>query len=186
MKDPEAWQHTLPLVSSLTKRAIGQFWVHHTEHDTSRGYGDKTREWQMDVVLHLTEARRPDTDVSFELAFLKARERTPETRRDFENVTVALVNDEWVCSAAVAKKGKPAPMELKFLEALQDVFASGEVIPFQTWKAIKADAWKAECVRRGLIDPDKKHSARTLFSKYRGALIAHNLIACNNDLIWLR
>jgi hypothetical protein len=187
MKDPEAWQHTLPLVSSLTKRAIGQLWVHHTGHDTSRGYGDKTREWLMDVVLHLTETKRADTEVSFGLAFQKARERTPETRRDFENVTVALVNDEWVCSAAAGtKKGKPAPMELKFLEALQDVFASGETVPFQTWKAVRADAWKAECVRRGLIDPDKKHSARTLFSKYRGELIAHNLIACNNDLIWLR
>jgi hypothetical protein len=140
----------------------------------------------MDTVMHLTEAERADTDVSFTVEFTKARERTPETRRDFADVTIALVNDQWEGSVAVEKHGKPAPLEAKFLEALQDAFADGEKTPFQTWQAIKVDLWRAECFKRGLLDPAKPDSARGLFNKYKRELISHNLIACNNDLVWLR
>jgi RecA-family ATPase len=40
-KDPEPWQQTLPWALSLTKRKIGQLWIHHTGHDETRSYGDK-------------------------------------------------------------------------------------------------------------------------------------------------
>ena len=79
-KDTLPWQQTLPWALSLTRRCIGQIWVHHTGHDETRGYGDKAREWQMDTVIHLGSAKREDTDVSFNLEFRKARERTPSTR----------------------------------------------------------------------------------------------------------
>jgi hypothetical protein len=183
-KEEEGWQRVLPLVDALTKRGIGQMWINHTGHDKTRGYGTSTRGWRMDTVMHLTEEKRADTDVSFRLEFHKARGRTPENRRDFADVTIALVNDEWICSAATAKQGRPAPLEAKFLEALQDVFASGETTTFQNWKAVKTDMWKAECMRRGLLDPAKPDSARTLFNKYRRELIAHNLIACDGELVW--
>ena len=80
MVDEEAWAQTLPWAKSLTKRGIGQLWVHHTGHDETKGYGTKTREWQMDVVIHLTKTERDDTDVSFKLEFRKARERRPDNR----------------------------------------------------------------------------------------------------------
>jgi hypothetical protein len=35
----------------------GQLWVHQTGHDETKGYGTKTRQWQMDVVIHLTGER---------------------------------------------------------------------------------------------------------------------------------
>jgi hypothetical protein len=35
-KDSEPWQQTIPWALSLTKRQIGQVWVHHTGHDESR------------------------------------------------------------------------------------------------------------------------------------------------------
>jgi hypothetical protein len=95
MKDPEPWQQTIAWALSLTKRSIGQIWVHHTGHDETRSYGDKSREWQMDTVAHLDAAKRDDTDVSFSMAFKKARERMPATRFDFQDVKVALVNDHW-------------------------------------------------------------------------------------------
>jgi hypothetical protein len=79
-KDPEVWQKTLPLALALTGAGIGQLWIHHTGHDESRSYGDKSREWQMDTVAHLDAVKRDDTDVSFTLTFKgKARERTPAT-----------------------------------------------------------------------------------------------------------
>ena len=128
-KEEEGWSHTLPLINSLTKRSIGQFWTNHAGHDASRGYGTKTREWRMDTVLHMSAVERPDTDLSFTLEFRKARERKPENRAEFADITIALVDDQWTCDAAVEKKGKPAPLELKFLEALQEVFANGESYP---------------------------------------------------------
>ena len=87
MKEEEPWRQTIPFQHSLTKRKIGQVWLHHTGHDENKSYGTKTREWQLDLVMHMTEVKRPDTDVSFTLTFPKARERTPENRRDLEEVT---------------------------------------------------------------------------------------------------
>jgi AAA domain len=78
-KDEEGWQRAWPLINSLTRQGIGQLWISHTGHDTTRGYGTKTREWRMDTVLHLTEVRRPDTDVSFQLE-LKRRASTRPRR----------------------------------------------------------------------------------------------------------
>jgi hypothetical protein len=44
--------------------------------------------------------------------------------------------------------------------------------------------WRAECFKLGLLDKDKGHSARTLFSKSKLALIAANWIACNETMAW--
>ena len=186
MREEEGWQRVLPLINSLTKQGVAQIWVHQTGHDLSHSYGTKTREWRMDTVLHLAEAARPDTDVSFRLEFRKARERTPETRNDFADAEIALVLDEWTSSAAAERRQQPSPTGQKFLEALRSVFATVEPIQFQTWNAVKSEDWRAECVTLGLLDLDKPHSARTLFGKYKRELIAANLIACNNELVWLR
>jgi hypothetical protein len=68
--------------SATRRRHIGQT-DRQIQSDDGGAYGTKTREWQMDTVIHLEKADRPDTDVSFKLTFRKARERTPETRSDF-------------------------------------------------------------------------------------------------------
>jgi hypothetical protein len=80
MKEAEPWAAVMPWVRSLTRRRIGQLWLHHTGHDESRSYGDKTKEWQRDTVMHMEAIERADADVSFALEFRKARERTPATR----------------------------------------------------------------------------------------------------------
>jgi hypothetical protein len=49
----------------------------------------------MDTVIHLERVKRPDTNVSFELQFRKARERTPETQNEFKAARVALVDNKW-------------------------------------------------------------------------------------------
>jgi AAA domain len=179
MKDEEAWRQTMPWVLSLTSRSIGQVWTHHTGHDETRSYGTKTREWMMDTVIHMDRIERPDTDVSFRLSFKKARERTPDTRADFADMTVALVDNAWTFSAGDTVKNKASPLGEKFLGALKSA-SSGNL------KAIPLDRWREQCVKRGLIDPDEKaHSARTLFSKYRRELIAANMIACNETEAWI-
>ena len=184
-KDPDAWAATEPLVAALTQMAVAQIWIDHTGHDTSRGYGSSTKTWRMDTVIHLEAVKRPDTDVSFSLEFRKARERTPDNHRDFETVTIALVNDAWETSAATARRNRLSPLADKFLEALRDTFGTAKPHTFQSWKAVKLDDWRQECGRRGLIDPDKAKSASALFSKYRRELIAADRIACNDDLVWI-
>ena len=105
-KDPLVWQQTMPIVEWLTKEAIAQLWVHHAGQDATKSYGDKSREWRLDTCAHLTEVKRPDTDVSFELKFVKARERRPDNRAEFQDVTIALVDDEWTCSAATIPRAE--------------------------------------------------------------------------------
>jgi hypothetical protein len=191
MVDEEAWSQTLPWVKSLTKRGIGQLWVHHTGHDESKGYGTKTREWQMDVVIHLAKAERADTDVSFKLEFRKARERRPDNRADFQEVNISLVNDQWACDAASgSSRTKVSPMAMKFLEALQNVVGGGETSKSKRLHgchAVHSDDWKTECELLGLLDPKgPKNSQRALFSKYRRELVAANKIACEGEHAWLR
>jgi hypothetical protein len=119
-REEEGWRQTLPWVRSLTRRGIGQIWVHHTGHDESRTYGTKTREWQMDTVIHLKPVKRADTGVSFEAEFRKARERTPSTQNEFKNARVALVNDKWtVANVTGFEDPIPAtPLETAWWEKL--------------------------------------------------------------------
>jgi hypothetical protein len=186
MKDEESWARTLPFVKRLTKRAIGQIWAHHTGHDANKGYGTKTREWQMDTSMLLTDASRPDTDVSFTLTWPKARERTPMNRRDFQEVTIALINDEWISSGKSVKRGKLSPSNKKFLDALVNVFASGATEFFDGRKVARVEHWRAECEKLGLIDRDAKpSSARSWFSKNKRELIERNYIASHHDqYVW--
>jgi hypothetical protein len=188
MKDGEPWQQTLPWVLSLTKAAIGQIWIHHTGHDETRSYGDKTREWQMDTVAHLDAVKRDETDLSFSMSFKKARERTPTTRFDFQDVKIALVNDRWEHELTDARRpGTIGPTIAKALDALTNVIAGDQAVTLPGGRrSAKRDDWQAECVRLGLIDPQAKpHSARTLFARFRRELVAANRIACEEDFSWL-
>jgi hypothetical protein len=184
-KDEESWHQAMPWVRSLTRRRIGQLWIHHTGHDTTRGYGTKTREWQMDNVIHLDAVERSGTDVSFRLSFHKAREREPKTRADFRDVEMALVEDQWTYSGAVGGVGQQrvSPWVWKFYEALCAATGrSGTQMngaPSATY-----EQWKRECVRNGLITEDKKDSARSLMGQARRALVAANWIACDDELNW--
>jgi RecA-family ATPase len=91
----ESWSPVLSWVRSLTKRHIGQIWFHHTGHNEGHSYGTSTRQWQMGVCILLERAAGAENDLTFTIKFTKARERTPQNRADFEDVTVALRNDQW-------------------------------------------------------------------------------------------
>jgi AAA domain len=188
MKDGEPWQQTLPWVLSLTKAAIGQIWIHHTGHDETRSYGDKTREWQMDTVAHLDAVKRDETDLSFSMSFKKARERTPTTRFDFQDVKIALVNDRWEYELTDTRRpGKVSPQTQKALDALINVLAGDQVEMLSGGRrAAHRDQWISECNARGLIDAKRNEkSATTMFNRFRRELVAANLIACEGDLQWL-
>ena len=191
MKEEEPWQQTLPWIRDLTRRSIGQLWIHHTGHDTTRSYGTKTREWQLDTVILLEATERPDADIAFVLKFTKARERAPDNRGNFDKVTITLANDQWAVEGGSPRAGKPpSPVGKKFHAALLDALAtSGEVSPYSADRmAVTLDQWKSECTRLGLLNrsSEKRDKARdrALFSKYRLELIAANLVVCNGDFAW--
>jgi hypothetical protein len=182
LRESLTWLQTLPWIKSLTKQNIGQIWIHHTGINEERGYGDKTKEWQLDTVMFLERVENNLTDVSFRLQFHKARERTPATRADFRSVKIALVDNQWTCDGAnISKPNKVSPTALRFLDALNNVLASSNTTDGR--RAATSEAWKAECVRLGLIDKDAKpDSARSLFSKYRRELVSAYRICCEGDL----
>jgi hypothetical protein len=150
--EEDSWTKTLPLVSSLTKRQIGQLWVNHTGHNTERSYGTKTREWRMDTTIHLTAIERSDADISFAWEFRKARERTPQNRADFVDVTIALVDDKWVGSGgATRRKGKPSDQEAGLLRVLAELIKGPTMVMHRGCMAIHSDSWRDACLQRGLV-----------------------------------
>jgi hypothetical protein len=186
-KDEEGWRNTLPWIRSLTRRSIGQIWLHHTGHDETRSYGTKTREWQVDTVIHMEDAKRPDTDVSFLLSFRKARERTPANRPAFDDCKVALLDNHWISDqTAVSVKAKVSPLGKKFYDALVNATTDSDAKKMFNCPAATIEEWRAECFKLGLIDKDNKpDSARTLFSKNKRELIAANWAACNETMAWM-
>jgi hypothetical protein len=185
-KDGEPWAQVMPWVRSLTKRNVAQIWLHHTGHDASRSYGDKSREWQLDTVAHAEAVENPATDVSFKLEFRKARERTPTTRSDFQTTTVLLIDNRWQSDTATpSSKGHVAPKARRFFDALNNALSEhGHARNGRP--STTQDHWRAELERMGLIDrASKAHSARTDFARYRADLVSANFIACDAEFVWV-
>jgi hypothetical protein len=161
-------------------------WLHHTGHNEAQSYGTKTREWQMDTALFGVRLERPETDVSMKLEFRKARERTPATRADFAEISVALVNDEWTYSSPEGgSKTRPSPGAQKFLDALHNALAGDEATTSAGIRRVSIENWQRECTILSLIDQDDRKRGLTLFSKYKLELITCNQVACNQTLAWV-
>ena len=60
MAEEESWEPIKPLGRMLSGRRIGPSWMHHTGHDANKGFGTKTREWEMDTVISAKKAAAYD------------------------------------------------------------------------------------------------------------------------------
>jgi hypothetical protein len=156
-KDEIPWTETLPLVSSLTSKRIGQVWLDHTGHNTDRQYGSATKAWRMDavgVMTPLSDDQRDRHEVAFSLSFEhpgKARRRTPDNWADFETCTIRLKDDRW-SSAPVGGRGGPtlgkvSPARQVFYQALVSAIGKGA----DAGRTL-VESWELECSRRGLIE----------------------------------
>jgi hypothetical protein len=196
LKEDETWAPMLPWIRSLTAKRIGQLWQHHTGHDTSRGYGDKTREWQFDTVglMKLPEAPTPGRLIHFRLEFTKARERTPENHADFEPVDIWINElNQWQSSASPAvtnrRKKPPIPAETqRALDFLRDTMADhGQTLSRPGLPhgliATKLEHWRELLKRRGLYDGDA--AARQWFARAKARLIAEKRITVDGDMVWI-
>ena len=98
MKDEESWKDTLPLVKHLTAKCIGQLWIDHTGIKEDRNYGSATKKWQLDTSM-LMKRNGTNGEIDFTLKFDKSRKRTPKNQENYQEVNIALINDEWTSFA---------------------------------------------------------------------------------------
>jgi hypothetical protein len=102
MAAEESWAPITPMLRQISQQRCAQIWLHHTGHDSSKGFGTKTREWQMDTVLSLTKDAQNDEHLLME--FKKARLRTPDTRAQFEPLKITCGADGWETVGGVDKR----------------------------------------------------------------------------------
>jgi hypothetical protein len=196
MKDEEAWLATVPLVTMLTKRQIGQLWLDHTGHNTDRQYGTSTKAWQFDAVgqmAPLVDEKADPRVTAFTLSFDypgKARRRTPDNWTQFQAQIIRLVDDQWTCEP-VDQQGDDRkltplrPAAMAQYNALVDALVVSPT-PGQTTKA----AWYAECVRLGLaqavppgaIGRERDHKMKAFRSRLSELKVA-GWIGCDGETI---
>ena len=110
MGEEESWAPVKLLMRKVTSKRIGQIWLHHTGHDTSKGFGTKTREWEMDTVVKLTTEGQ-----SILMEFKKARLRTPKTADQFKPRTIVRDETGW----AVIGEGQTKTADKSNIEILK-------------------------------------------------------------------
>jgi len=191
MKEEESWQQTLPWIRDLTRRKIGQIWVHHTGYNESHGYGTKTREWQMDVVALMERIECPDTDIAFKLTFPKARERDADNRADFQAAIIKLMDDAWTYdrdNSPAGRKGKQSAND-RALQLLKEAIErdgttlqNHDRIPPDT-RFISVARWREDCQKGGISEtPDGfKMAFQRARKKFNGTLIE-----IWEDKVWLK
>jgi hypothetical protein len=187
MKDEESWQQVLPWIRDLTRREIGQLWVHHTGHNEAHGYGTKTREWQLDTVMLMERIERPGADIAFSLSFSKARERSPENRADFEPAVITLADDAWTSerSTAPTKKARDRVLELlaDTIERYGQIPEPSEDIPPGT-RCVTEDLWRKECGLR-CISQGSKESADKAFRRAAADLVNRGGVGKYAPWVWI-
>jgi hypothetical protein len=185
----ESWEQALPWVRDLTRRCIGQTWAHHTGQDETRGYGSKTREWQLDTVALMEQIERPGADIAFSLKFTKARERAPENRADFDAAAITLANDEWSSERGGGVSGK-LPARERVLELLADEIVRNGTIPPATARippnvpCITEDVWRARCAAGCISEGDEEATARA-FRRSAKALLDTGRIGKHKPWVWI-
>ena len=200
-KDEIPWSGTLPLISALTAKRIGQIWLDHTGHDRSRQYGSSTKGWRFDavgVMTPLNQDQQSKHEVAFQLSFEhpgKARRRTPENWHDFETCVIRLANDRWTSDNAVdvmpggRSTTKVPPARVPFYNALTAAIAKSPANCGRTTTA----TWELECLRRGLIEKPPSQGAKENwqrrdaryrnFRKAKSDLIGAKWIAIEDDFV---
>jgi hypothetical protein len=194
--DPAECQQVLPWAKTLTNRQIGQLWIHHTGHDESHAYGPKLREWQFDSVALLERVERPEADIAFKTNFLKARERTPDNRADFDEAFVTLANDTWSSERRGEQSRAKRPAPDRVFELLQDeIVRHGTIPPFNglvpsNTPCVKEEWWRQRCkhgcISDGDPDPVKKGAAdRQAFYRAAKKLLDGGIIGKCDEWIWV-
>jgi hypothetical protein len=150
MKEEEQWAEILPWVRSLTRRSIGQMWIHHTGHDEGKSYGSKAREWQLDTVMMLERIANSEDMLTFTLKFTKARERSPDNKADFEPGTITLLNDIWTFTPGVRSSSRMGTNQRLMYGILKDAMPNG----------LTLEEWNQKAKKEGIEATSRRSEAK--------------------------
>lgn len=161
LREESTWGPTTGLVQQLTSRRIGQLWLDHTGHAADHQYGTSTKSWRFNSVglmSPVSEDQRVPGETALQLSFEhpgKCRRRTPANWSDFATTIFRLREDRWTGEPVEAARvtgdpGKVAPSARLFHNALFDAMVR---YPGPHPGSTTRDAWEAECLRRGLVEP---------------------------------
>jgi hypothetical protein len=181
-----------PIVRQISSRRIAQIWMHHTGHDSSKSFGTKTREWEMDTVTRLT---KEEDGESILLEFTKARLRKPETREQFEAKRISLGPSGWTWSGESAGRHKKRTHQeqitaaiLTFYDQLADEVEPVSGLDGAPVRKIRTDALRDKLKTRGFLDAKETggltETARVQFSRAKADLLAAQALIENGGLIW--
>ena len=190
MREETSWEPVLPWLRDLTRRGIGQLWIHHTGHDESHSYGSKTREWQLDAVMLMEDAESAGSDLAFRLKFTKARERGPENRSDFEPAIITLAGNEWASETGGERYvPRKRTLEDQALDALDEALAKGAQtplghpeIPPDTY-CVQLPLWLGY-FRKSYIGEAKPESVERKFRYLAQKLQLAGRIGVSRDWVW--
>jgi AAA domain len=189
MKESEEWSKMLGWIRDLSRQKVGQIWVHHTNRD-GNSYGDSTREWQMDTVMLLEGIDGNTADIAFNLKFIKARERTPDNRSDFDDAELTLADEHWASSRIAGSRPprRPAKLEDIALRALDEALATSgktvahpKIAPYTM--CVTVDQWKAYFCQAYVGEADPK-SVDKMFYRFAAKLQAAQTIRSEKPWVW--
>lgn len=199
MSEEESWEPVKRLARWITSLRIGQLWIHHTGHDSTKGFGTKTREWEMDTVLRLAFASE-DRDGPITMDFRKTRLRTPENAAQFKPLTITLSKDGWTADVV---QGRPATgRKSQDVEKLKGAIAAAyERLAVSAPKTpeldsagalvkkVQVEAIRNEVKRYGWLEIHEKTgwvtgTARSQFSRAKTDLIASGKYIEKDELFW--
>jgi hypothetical protein len=198
MAEEESWAPMKTLVRQLSARHIAQVWLHHAGHDATRGFGTKTREWEMDTVLALSKADGEDgEDASIRMEFRKARLRTPATAAQFATQIIRRGADDWNVEAETRtatgkRQDEVTSIRAEFVNAYDRLADAVEPAPGglngAMVRKVTLDAVRDELRRRGFLETTDKGAvtatSRTHLRRAKTDLLKKTVLIENEGLIW--
>ena len=195
MSEEESWAPVKALVRKISSRRIAQVWLHHTGHDNSKGFGTKTREWEMDTVVSLTKGGEDDESLSME--FRKARLRTPEMREQFEARKITCGPDGWIIIGnGVSKPRDGRSQEIVTVRhALVDAYnrlsngiSLSPGFDGQPVRKVAVEAIREEVKSRGLLQVNElgglTNSGRSAFHRAKADMITAKSHIESKGFLW--
>jgi hypothetical protein len=198
MSEEESWEPVKPLVRQLSGQRIGQVWLHHTGHDSSKGFGTKTREWELDTVLSLTKPDGED-DGGVLAEFKKARLRVPRTALEFETRIIRRAEDGWTPDGVriATMKGGKRSLEIArlrgwFLNAYDRLADSVAPTPGfdggSSVRKVSVEDIRAELVNRGFLETNEKGhvtaTSRSHLRRIKTDLFQGGTFVESDGMIW--
>lgn len=192
-REESTWEPVLPWNRELTRRSIGQMWVHHTGLDQTHSYGSSSREWGLDLVALMEDIDPEHPDLTFRLKFPKARERTPDNRHDFAPAVISLIGNEWttqtggdVALAATIKKRRH--LDEYAFDCLKNALAeAGEMpqhpkVPPMT-VCVPFDLWR-RYFNQNYAGTGEAESVDKMFYRFAAKLQAQQRIRVEKPWVW--